>query len=95
MARAQTSSRPAGEHAKRLSLSEIVELLLTRSGGETSSVTLSRNAKGETQIEVKVRTGDTDEVRTAADAANRARTIYDELRSAYPMASGHTGAQGS
>lgn len=78
---------------KRLSLSEIVELLLTRGGGEHSSVTLARNSKGETQIEVTVRTGETEEVRTAADAALRARAVYDQLRSAYPMASGNTGAQ--
>jgi hypothetical protein len=81
------------EAPKRLSLSEIVELLLSRGGGEHSSVELTRNSKGETQISVTVRTGEDDNVRTAAQAALRARAVYDDLRAAYPMASGHTGAQ--
>lgn len=89
------AGRRTADASKRLTLSEILELMLTRSSSEHSSVTLSRNSKGETQIEVTVRTGDTDTVRTAADAAAMARTIYDQLRSAYPMASGNTGGQAS
>lgn len=93
MTRAQAAGHRTGEAARRLSLSEIVELLLSKGGGEHSSVSLTRNAKGETQIEVTVRTGDSGEITTAAQAAAEARTIYDRLRSAYPMASGNTGAQ--
>jgi hypothetical protein len=88
-----TTQPRAAEPAKRLSLSEIVGMLLTRSGSaNNSSVTLSRNAKGDTQIEVTVRTDDEDGLRTPEEAAARARAIYDTLRSAYPLASGHVGA---
>lgn len=73
---------------RRVSLSQIVEAqlaALTRAGGEHSSVKLTRNAKGDTQIEVTVRTGDEAHLITAADAATHARAIYDELRTAYPL----------
>lgn len=50
-----------------------------------SSVKLTRNAKGDTQIEVKVRLGDDpmelDQTSTAAQA------IYDELSSKYGVSS--------
>ena len=80
------------EASKRLTLSEILELLLTKSSSEHSSVTLSRNARGVTQIEVTVRTGDDGSIKTAADAKAHAQTLYDQLRSAYPMPDGNTGA---
>lgn len=80
-AHAVTPASP--DRPKRLSLSEIVALLLTR-GGEHSNVRLSRNAKGDTQIEVVVRTGD-DGIDTIGQAAERARQLYDELCSTYPM----------
>lgn len=69
---------------KRMTLSNVLELLLTKSGGEHSSVTLSRNARGETQIEVVVRTGDTGTLATADDAAEKAVELYDRLRELYP-----------
>jgi len=93
--RAQATGHRTGNAPKRLSLSEIVELLLARGGGEHSSVTLSRNAKGETQIEVTVRTGDTGEITTATQASHEAQTIYDQLRSKYVMGNGTTGAVAS
>lgn len=74
---------------RRLTLSQIVEAqlaALNRAGGEHSTVRLTRNAKGDTQIEVVVRTGDESHIVTAADAATHARAIYDDLRVAYPMA---------
>ena len=77
----------------RLSLSDIVWLLLTRQPRELSSVKLSRNAKGETQIEVSVYVGNTDEIATVFDAERVAKDIYDRLRSVYPMADGYTGAR--
>ena len=84
------SGHRTAEAPKRLSLSEILELVLTKAGGEHSSVTLTRNAKGETQIEVTVRTGEHGSVTTAAKAAAEAQTIYDGLRAAYPLATGAT-----
>jgi hypothetical protein len=71
--------------ARRLTLSQIVEILLQRSPRDHSSVTLARNAKGETQIEVVVRTGDAGEVLSLADAEALAGDLYDRLRARYPM----------
>jgi hypothetical protein len=77
----------------RMTLSRVVELLLERRAVERSSVTLSRNAKGETQIEVVVRTGDDESlVATTEDAEAVAQRVYDRLRARYPLASGHTTA---
>ncbi len=70
---------------KRLSLSAILELLLQRGGGERSSVTLARNAKGDTQIEVVVRTSEDGPVLTAAAALEEATRLYDAARESYPM----------
>lgn len=77
---------------KRLSLSEIVELLLARNSSEHSSVSLTRNSKGDTQIEVVVRSSEAGEVTTAQAAAAEARRLYDELRKAYPPATTANGA---
>ncbi len=46
-----------------------------------SSVKLVRNAKGDTQIEVKVRVGDT--AADVAEAERIARQVYDNLHGAY------------
>jgi len=77
------------ERPKRLTLSQILEAHLDRmrasAGGEHSTVKLTRNAKGDTQIEVSVRTGEHVEVATVEDAAGKAREIYDVLRSLYPL----------
>jgi hypothetical protein len=81
------------ETGKRLTLSEIVTQLLSRSGNERSSITLTRNAKGVTQIEVTVRTGDTEGITTALDAEREAVEIYDRLRATYPLPSGFVGAE--
>lgn len=77
--------------AKRMTLSQIVELLLTRGQHDRSSVALSRNAKGETQIEVVVRTGEG--VETVEHACVTAEVVYETLRARYPLASGFVGAQ--
>lgn len=71
--------------ARRISLSEVTRLLLERGSSEHSSVTLTRNAKGETQIEVVVRTGDQGEVQTAEEAELVAQGVYDRLRERYPF----------
>jgi hypothetical protein len=85
----------AAEHTpRRLTLSQVVEsqlAALNRAGGEHSSVKLTRNAKGDTQIEVTVRTGDEAHLMTVADASNQARAIYDALRELYPIAAATNG----
>lgn len=81
---------PEHEHhrGRRLTLTELSLGLLDamrRGGGDHSSVELTRNAKGDTQIRVHVRTGEAD-VDTAEQAAERATALYDELRERYPLA---------
>jgi len=78
--------------AKRLTLSQIVEMLLTRGASDRSAVTLARNARGETQIEVKVATGADGDVLTVEDAERRALEVYGRLRAAYPAGEGHDNA---
>jgi hypothetical protein len=83
-----THPEPAEQAApapKRMSLSQVVEALLNRGGSEHSSVTISRNAKGETQLEVVVRTGETGNVQTIEDAETAAQAVYDRLRTRYPF----------
>lgn len=80
---------------KRMTLSEVVEQLLARSASDRSSVSLTRNAKGETQIEVVVRTSDAGEVTTTDAAAAKAVELYDNLRRKYPLASGYTAKPGT
>lgn len=80
--------------AKRMTLSQVVEALLQRGGGEHSSVTLSRNAKGETQIEVAVRTGETSGLETIEEAEAAAQAVYDRLRAAYPFGAEPAGGEG-
>ena len=75
----------AAEPARRLTLSQIVELLLQRGGAGGSSVSLTRNAKGETQLEVVVRTGEHGDVQTIAQAEQAAQEVYDRLRLRYPF----------
>ena len=52
---------------------------------EHSSVTLKTNARGDVQIDVTVRTGETDDVATVDDAAAKARHVFDVLRALYPL----------
>lgn len=76
----------------RLTLSQIVEKLLARGGIEHSSVTLSRNAKGETQIEVVVRTDQPGHIETVEEAETKAAEVFDRLRGRFPLSSGYVGA---
>lgn len=92
--RAQSSETEAAP-AKRMTLSQVVEQLLQRGGSEHSSVTLARNSKGETQIEIVVRTGDAGAVATIEEAEAAAITVYERLRARYPMSSGNVGAGGA
>ena len=73
---------------RRITLSELVEQLIaaqSRHGGERSSVKLTRNARGDTQIEVTVRTGDSSGIETVEDCAAEANRVYESLRMLYPM----------
>lgn len=72
---------------RRLTLSQIVEqqiAALAKVSGDHSTVKLTRNSKGDTQIEVSVRTGEGD-IETAADAAAKAVELYDDLAIKYPI----------
>lgn len=85
-------SEPTPERPKRLTLSHVVEMLLSRGSGDRSTVTLARNAKGDVQIDVTVRTGDHDEIATVDDAARKAREVFEQLRAKYPTSDGHDNA---
>jgi len=83
----------AGIPSRSISRAEILRGLLaaiTKTGGGSSHVALTRNAKGETQLEVSVRTGDTAGIETPADAMAEAVRLYDSLREVYPMLNGPT-----
>lgn len=60
----------------RLSLSDILALMLTRGSNEHDSVTLKLNAKGETQPEVTARSH---EGETLEETAARCSKVYEEL----------------
>jgi hypothetical protein len=80
------------ERQRRLTLSQILALVLSRGDRDRSVVTIARNAAGDTQVEVKVRVGDADEVATADAAAEKARQLYDQLTEVYPTGAQHDGA---
>lgn len=69
---------------RRMTMGRVVELLLTRGGSEHSSVTITRNAKGDAQLEVVVRTGEGDSPQTVEQAEAIAVSVYDRLRERYP-----------
>jgi hypothetical protein len=69
------------ERPRRLTHSQIIDELigaLARGSSDHSTVALSRNAKGDTQISVSVRTGEGDDT-TADEAAAKATELYDDL----------------
>jgi hypothetical protein len=68
----------------RMTLSQVVEKLLERGSSEHSSVTLSRNAKGNTQIEVVVRASENSSVTSVEEAEAVAVSIYERLAQRYP-----------
>lgn len=78
---------PLKDKPPRLTLSQIVErqlMALTKAGSDHSSIELTRNAKGDTQIRVSVRTGEAG-VTTVEDARMKAQEQYDHLSDLYPM----------
>jgi hypothetical protein len=92
MTQESTAAPGSVEPARRMTLSHVLELLLARSASDRSSVTLTRNAKGETQIEVVVRTTEAGDVATVDDAYSKAVELYDKARRQYPMSTGQVGA---
>lgn len=76
--------RPAALSQREM-LSAFVERATRLAPTEHSSVTLKTNARGEVQIDVTVRTGDSPDVVTVDDAAGKARAVFDVLRSIYPL----------
>lgn len=79
----------------RMTLSRVIEQLLARGASNASSVTLSRNAKGETQIEVTIRTDAEHGPFTYTQAETAACLVFDRLRARYPMQDGTVGAGGT
>ena len=80
------------DKGRRMTLSRMVEALLERRDHGPSSVTVARNAKGETQLEVVVRTAEGGPITTLEQAEAAACEVYDRLRRRYPMSSGMVGA---
>jgi hypothetical protein len=72
------------ERPRRLTMSQIVELLLTRSPADHSTIRLSRNAKGDTQVDVSIRTGEPG-LETVEQARAKAEETYEHLCKLYPM----------
>lgn len=80
-----TNKKRTPARRRPIALSEVVRrqldaLAKPRAAG--TSVSLARNAKGNTQIEVSIAAAENE---SADDAANRATTLYDELCAKYPM----------
>lgn len=67
-----------------MTLSQVVELLLTRGSAERSYVALTRNAKGDTQIDVKVQTSEHGDVQTVEEAETKALEVYSRLLARHP-----------
>jgi hypothetical protein len=87
----ETGRLREAEPPKRVTTTEMLRAFLLRmqtsSTGEHSSVKLNRNAKGDTQVEVSVRTSEAEGIETVEDAAAKARTVYDTLCKLYPLSS--------
>lgn len=74
------------EQPRRLTQGEVIRMLLERGSVEHSNVTLTRNAKGDVQIEVNVRTSDGTEIDTPDKAEAVAVAVFDRLADRYPYA---------
>lgn len=72
-----TDETQAAERPKRLTLSEIVEMLLTRSS-DRNSVALTRTASGDVHIEVKAT------AETLEQAGELAQAELERLQALYP-----------
>lgn len=81
--RTQEAEQPEARR-KRLTLSEVAERLLSRSASDRSHVLLARNARGETQVEVRVSVSEHGDIQTVEEAEARALVVYDRLAALYP-----------
>lgn len=77
------------QHAKRLSMSQILEMVLSRGGGDRSAVTIGRSPSGIPYFEVVARTGEGESVE---DAEQRARAVYERLGADYAVPQAHDNA---
>lgn len=69
---------------RRVTQGEIILRLLERGGSQSSSVTIARNAKGDVQFEVVVRTDPDHGIATVEEAQAIASKVADELATKYP-----------
>lgn len=85
--------RVSATRAYHDALDTIRQLLTRQSSGRsyTEEISLTRNAKGETQISVS---GQAHEDETLAEAADRVTEVYKTLRARFPLATGYVGAEG-
>lgn len=81
------------DRPRRITLSEIVDRMLNKSGGagKRSSVTIGRSASGDTTLEVTVSAGADEDTATIEDASKKAQAEYDRLTELYPVTT-HEGA---
>lgn len=78
------------ERPKRMTLSDVLELVLTRSSRNRPQVTIGRTAAGVTTWTVDISAGEDE---TADDAERRAVAIHDRLLRKYPAPSDHEQAE--
>lgn len=79
--------RELGLDGKTVTKTELVRGLLahlTKTGGEHSTVKIGRNAQGMPTFEVQVRTGESNAIASAADAAAEALRLYHNLDELLP-----------
>lgn len=72
------------EQPQRLRQSDVIRMLLERGSSEHSSVTISRNSKGDAQFEVVVRATADSAIATPQEAERVACEVYDRLAQKYP-----------
>jgi hypothetical protein len=73
------------EKPRRVTQGEIIMRLLERGSSQSSSVTIARNAKGDVQFEVVIRTDPDNGIATPAEAEAIAVEITERLREKYPF----------
>jgi hypothetical protein len=81
----QDATAPA---ASRLSLSEILRMMLTRRAADRSGSKLTRNAKGDYQYEVTVVAGEVDGIDTPEQCVRETMRLADILDDRYPGPNG-------
>lgn len=85
---ARGGAHEIGLDSRNVTKSELVRGMiaaLTKTGGEHSTVKIGRNAQGRPTFEVSVRTGESDAIATAADAAAECLRLWRELDELLPF----------